>query len=66
MKAEEKMNRLELSLGLIKKEVKVLKSVLYVNYKKDMDEKNYEIKENCENLARFLDENASLKEKINT
>lgn len=64
MKAEDKMNRLELSLGVLKKELKVIKSVLIVSYKKDLSEKKYEIRENSENLARVLDENLDLKEKI--
>lgn len=64
MKVEEKMNRLELSLGAMKKEVKVIKSVLMVSYKKDLTEKKFELRENSENLARVLDENVDLKEKI--
>lgn len=63
-KAEEKMNRLELCLELLKKEMKMIKSVIFVNYKKDLSEKNEEIKENKDNLVKVLGENLDLKGKI--
>jgi predicted RNase H-like nuclease len=63
-KTEEKAERLELNLELMKKSVKVIKSVLFANYKKDLYEKNDEIKEKNESLNKIIQENENLKEKI--
>lgn len=63
-KGEEKIERLELNLDLLKKEVKVIKGVLLVNYKNDLNDKNEEIRENKENLNRVIEENEGLREKL--
>ena len=63
-KGEEKIERLEVNLDLLKKEAKVIKGVLLVNYKNDLNDKNEEIRENKENINRIIGENEGLREKI--